>query len=1589
MADDEFNIYYQYNCENEINHPEELNNKIYFLIECQKSSKDSINYKKMMKVITDDGVDLGNVKTIYARENDDNHGIVLKTLSKNNFNVYEKKKNIYLHFLIEEDACSQKNLIKTEIEKYQKQISELNDKYKNISEEMKKIKNSNLLSEKTISEIIKKQETESPKKNKLFNSINSSMLLRSSISGINRGRKEVYILYLFGSIFDIKSLNYEENDYFEEMKQIYMIYKQNQNNLAKLVFEPLINLNNNNFKDYFENPPDVLHININSNYLNEELIYNNLGETINTNFEAILKKLGNLEELSSVKLLILSSDKQGKISRYFKSIKNIIKADDLKKKKNENKTFYQTFYSNILKGCSLKQAFDKANHINFSFDICDNTEVYICPPSTYRNYEGYEDNIQLNDNCALKLDFVKYNYHQIFGRNIQIKLCIEKIQEKIRNILVYGGSGAGKKSFVQLVGKYFFERKNFTNIEYIEFYDLYDIEEGLTNRIEEIIKLKTTTLDNESTSDHQKMILLIINFKFVINNVMNLRNVEEAIDNNKNKYRNIYFLYTYTTEQINIEKLNLNKTSIKLEKIRKNKEVLSLLNDIIEEYLVMEKSNSKIFTKLKRISEYPNYFFLEALYFKKFGTEKEVKKRYESNNSISSSELLNDFINRTKEEYKLNKILPLFYIQKLGIRDDILNIFFKDSEIEIIKTNLNYLIEVEEDSKGNNYLLDGYFIRLLDDKFKKDPKNTKELYKNNLIIIFENYAKIFRYIVNFSDFSYNLTQEFHAGINQGFWFSLYLSNFKEKYNKFVEKMNKKRIYFDQIRYFNNIKYILEERKYIEIIKENIKNFKEYISQILICVPTILYFDGNSQLMKKILDIFEGLISEVKSDIDNWDKDILRLKIFRYWSSKNSTDLTGDEFIKKHLSSKEKMNNSDLDDEMKFEISLIKIYNMIQENIEYESINCPSFEECQAFSKNDNLNLVRLNVLYGILKKYEKKEYFLEAYNLAEKMNDKSLKKAILVELAEYYLKHSEFDEFNKVISQYEENNDKKNTLDNKFEDLEKRITRLKNKKDEDYKNYIKNKLFFYTSEPFFYEDDYDDSEDGEQLIPLQTESNNSFYLKYNLKLKMPKDMEICFESINSDFLNVLENRFQNPSKFIYIGSDYFSKNGELFYSDNENMKAVHIPLKDLEKKIEKFKNKTDMLILGFINSEVFAEYFLKNHFPNVIYLSKSNKLSSLLKKPYFYFYFQRCFFSFLINLILNLDKIPIKEAFIKANNTFMLELLKLKDIDNSISEDIQSLLQQGIINYKYEFWDEDKILFDELNISRSSSFANNNLNINNIINTINLEENNKTKVSICEKKSGKITDFSEINIKFEEDLNDSILEFLINKRYYGNKEILSNVINKIKQKRIINIYGKSDSGKSILCIELCKYFYMNKLFKKGIYYISNINKKKWEKKDELKDLKNKQKNNQNNELNDILIILDDKNNLNDCMNYIYNSNSYFIIVTRESIHEFSNKISLSKSGRNKSKRKKQDIQNLSEKFINDIECININRPLSLNFKEEFIYYMRITLFVLNESESNKAKKLDEKCAKSLDSLMRKEEEVYINDIIEVIQNILE
>ena len=832
----EFNIYYQYNSQKEINNPE-LIGDTYFLIEYQRNSGDNLNFTKVKKLLKGDGVNFETIKQILIEDNNKSskHKIKLNPLSEANFNDYKNRKKIYLHFVIDEEENSKTNEYNKEIEAYRIKITKLEEKFRNISEEMKKIKNSNILSETNISDIINgvgKEESEVDSfKSEKFKHNNIS--LKQSFRKMNEENEKtnLYILYLYCSIFDIKQLNYEESDYLEEIKCINNIFQDIPNISANLTFEPLINLINN-FKYYFDNVPDIIHININPNYINEELNYNNFGETIKPKLEGLLKELGRLEEISNVKLLILSilpPKKSNEIIDYFKSVKKIIFPSNNLKKQNEIIIFYKEFYQNlILKKYSIDQAFDKSHHNNFKKISSDNEEFYLdIPLSDIKEHIDDEkiNNVELNKTCSLKLDFIKFNYHRILGRNIQINNCIEKIKEKVRSLLVYGGVGAGKKSLVQTVGKYFFERNYFKSIQYIEFYDLDDTEEILINKIEEVknkdTNIYSSNIDVDGISGFSKKILLIIIFNSIINEKSDLRNIEDTINSLKNKYEDIVFLYTCSVESFSIEQKDSNR--IKIDKL-KPKNVQNLLEYINEEIFdYREKKSNNEFKKLKKSTDYPNYFFLQAIYFKKFGN--------------ISHDLLNDFLNKTEKEYKLKHILPLFFILKLGMREDILHLFLEEKEIFIIKNNLNYLIINEAYSEGNNYVIDGYFKKkiqlIIEDRYKNKNNNIKDFYKGYLLEIMKNYALIFRYIVNYSDFPYNLCKEFHAGINQGFWFSLYTSDFKDKYEIFIKNQNQKKIYFDDIRYFYNIKNILENNLYFEIIKENIKEFKEYISQIVI------------------------------------------------------------------------------------------------------------------------------------------------------------------------------------------------------------------------------------------------------------------------------------------------------------------------------------------------------------------------------------------------------------------------------------------------------------------------------------------------------------------------------------------------------------------------------------------------------------------------------------------------------------------------------------------------------------------------------------------------------------------------------------
>ena len=144
----ELDIYYQYNSPNEINKPE-LRGENNFLIEYQRFTGDNLNFNKIKALLIGDGVILEKIKQILI---EDNSKIKLNPLSEANFNQYKNNNQIYLHLVIDEDESYKKNKFNKIIENYKNKIADLEIKYNDISEEVEKIKNSNIFIETNITD---------------------------------------------------------------------------------------------------------------------------------------------------------------------------------------------------------------------------------------------------------------------------------------------------------------------------------------------------------------------------------------------------------------------------------------------------------------------------------------------------------------------------------------------------------------------------------------------------------------------------------------------------------------------------------------------------------------------------------------------------------------------------------------------------------------------------------------------------------------------------------------------------------------------------------------------------------------------------------------------------------------------------------------------------------------------------------------------------------------------------------------------------------------------------------------------------------------------------------------------------------------------------------------------------------------------------------------------------------------------------------------------------------------------------------------------------------------------------------------------
>ena len=1421
-----------------------------------------------------------------------------------------------------------------------------------------------------------------------------TLLLKMKTQNISvKTRKDrIHLCYLYSNPLlgkDNIKKDFVDNDCFNEIINIYKIF-HSSNILSNLKFEPVIE----DFNTYFQSAPDILHINISS--FSDKKLYINLdykGELRYYPLEDLKRAIEIEQEVYKIKLLILSTQNIKKMFPFFnnKGFQSIIYIENAINYPQPNEiveNFIKELYENLLiQKKSVQDAFKiSKNKVkgNITVDIFPSLKnskknVYIIEPSSgnqlnnnlniegediikkfysqkYLNLKEKKNNIKLNKNCPLNLDFITNNYRRIIGRNNELNNCINNM-DRYDYVCVCAFPGAGKKSFIQLVGKFALERKMYQKVKYLELYYIRNADDIISNAKKEISE-KMNLEEDDQLDYNDKKILLIINLNYIITKENDAPIFEELIYKFKDKYFNYLFAFTLSWKiSLRSIKKKLRTPIIELNKLdeQKRKNLLYSISYNLKIKNIIGKKDDEIVKK--NTFGYPNEIYLKTMYINLFSKEF---------NNINFDELTKEVIFKKlleKNEDKMIKILSIFSILKLGMRQDIMLIFFEREEISFIEKNLNYLIFQENDSHGKNYLIDNSFKsiikQILFEKYFKD-------FIKYLNLLLKLYAIIFRYLVGSVNYPYNICFEFHAGINKGFWFSVNSEDLIEKFCKEFQnfKAKKPEIYFDETQYFINTLYIFADDELVEFIKKNkdIDNFSEYISQISICLPTLLLFQNKISYTSRICELFKerlGYLNLVNSR--------LRLRLFIYWYSDDSNLIP-------NFSEENKLK----DINFKAEINLIRIYDYTKKKDKLNFDISGIYRESLDYCTNSNFNMSKLNLLYGsMLKNKECISYYNIGKKYAEKDKNLYMEVLSLILKAEYYLEENEFAHVNDLIAECD-NIIKENEKSFLNSDIKNKIENIIKDNNNKYKKFNKNKLFFFDSNPFF-------DENGN---PLKTESNNSFYLKFNLTTKLPKYWQIELKNINENFMTDLEACLLNPVRFLYIGNDQYNEEGDLFYT--KDFKSYPFDKKILKKKFTQAKNKCEIVILGFLNSEKISEYLLMNKFPHVVFIRKINELNKIFKKyPYYYFYFQRCFYYFITEFLLNLTKknsMSINDAYRRANLAFETKFKKISDFleDEESKEKIKEISKKIIILKGDEKKDDD-VFYDCSEDYHNQNFNSSSGSLLSLENQDSLKSfdslynsSKKLNQGIIENNIQEDDENKEINkakdksfIKFfqfpKEGLNDEIFEKIYTSRIYGRKAILKNIINKLLNNRFINIFGDLDCGKTLIVWELCKYFYMNGHFQDGIFYISSNKPTKIENMNGIKELKKNNSKpangNKKNEINDVLLIFDDY----DCIKkkyfpFINKLNSYIIILTKKKAKDFFADL-------NEFNHKKKISMLSNEDFF-----INLDKNIDNKFAEEFIKYMAV---IHNFPD----KKMD------INSFMDANQKYFIKNIVQKIKSI--
>ena len=1405
----------------------------------------------------------------------------LETYSKYELNL---KLGIDMNAYLEEMKNKESEREKKEEEEIQKQNKDAEELLKELSSIRKEIKNAeiNKKREKIINSQLnhstmifevknkhnldKENEKLNPKSLKNFYTKqklnNSTYIKKSNKEEKNKMKNKIYFFY---------SLPKEDcNEDYSFYEQWLYIYKKIESGkkVNKEIDKPEIYLRQINTNLSLEENIIILHIRVDTVEESNEVFFyycDNEFYSYKYKLEDLFKE--NKEEktenvFKDLKLLIISSNNIDLIKSQIDKIENLkntikIYINHPKELKEQNFEFYneeneiiKIFYDILLSSNNIKEAISaiQKNDKYKLFQItCNNDNLIIFEKKGNNKIEHNN----FNEKNLLKYDILLDGYYPLIGRKKEFFRCLEKQSKKV-SMCICGNDEEELKYFLKKIGFSFYERMSPCKVYFLEIYE--------NERINKIDLL----FDEICQKNYEGIIYLIIFF----NGIKNSQEIKNEIKRERIPEEGniiINYIYAFADKQIDENEI----CDIKLDNFIEydEYEIKSLINYYTKNQKIDFKLMDDIFKNIKVGG--PKIIIknlnLLLIYMNLFTPKEITNNDYnillnynDNNNEIEKVKKI--FLEKIKNlNPKIKDIFCYLYILKYGISSG----FFENLLFSLEKKDLKYIMNkliglliIENNENEKIYRLNSSFRNIIG--YILDEKNIFN--KNRIKTILENYYKIFRQMIP-SD--YNSIFTFNASTKNKIWFTQKV----EEENEINEEKGETNYILNEEIDSNNIYYIISVLKDYNILFDN--DLFPYIEDISITLPTLLNYNRNDIYTDIMIKFFKGILLDCNNKEFNNEfkyniKDIkalnIRLGIFEYWYSQRYECFTKS---LENIGIKNKNDYNQLNVETCIECCLIQIYEHIKKKDKNIKILQDEFNDYIKDIPNEDTDKINFIIRFKAL--------CSQCLNSIEEIDN--------------LLNDNE-------ISRYKK-------------EYENDLTIIK---DNILMYIARFKFYFYLQNPFI--------ENSYKKFDIVDITNN-FHLTQKLLTIINKNYDIEFIPFKEkEELKEIENL--NSLLFLYLGNDkLFIKLGE----------------KDFNKRIK-------ILILGFFVKEVMndggvpvalqndkeiisIEDIHKKGIRNIIYITNNNNCEDLNIDESSKNFIQKCdiftklFFNFIHNfvsiVVLN-DDTTIKKAFTEAKIYFRrnfkniyealgikIDFEKIPKLEIHMKDDNDKFEVEPFENDNFELINKENIKYihDEYEYEDEDSIKDNVYYKENPF-AKGIEIETKPKKTIINKNVIELP-----GIESFKDFNEFMNGNLYNREKF--KELVDSAKNGIENNNIFNLYGTINSQ---IVDDLCKYYYMEKIFIDGIYIIRKIDSES-DFINFIDSIEPKDKNNNKS----ILVVLDKLNNNNLFLDFFHDAlkammkteNIIFLICSKEREGQIEN-------GKEFSYTEEKEEKDLNEKY---------------------------------------------------------------------------